>query len=153
MGVDNCPPHFTQINYLEDKMIVKHTKPFVTYVGSTFFYPGNNEFNEEISTQLQEMPDFQAKVAAGLLQIIDASASPAPVAPRGAVKIPTAAVTRISVSNLAIASATKVIQGTFNKAELLRVQSIDQRKGIQDAIAAQLARIDAAGVPENKEEN
>jgi hypothetical protein len=101
------------------------------------------------------MPDFQARVATGLLQIIDVTASPAPVTPRGALKIPTAAAgfARISVSNLAIASATKVIQGTFNKAELLRVQAIDQRKGIQDAIAAQIARIDAAGIPKDAEEN
>jgi hypothetical protein len=132
-------------------MIVKQTKPFVTYVGSIFFYPGNNEFNAEVSAQLQAMPDFQAKVESGQLQIIDTTAQPAPVS-RGAVKMPAAAVARISVSNLPIAAATKVIQGTFNKAELLRVQGIDQRKGIQDAITAQLARIDEAGVPEKKEE-
>jgi hypothetical protein len=139
-------------------MIVKQTKPFVAYIGEHFFFPGNNEFNAEISAKLQEMPDFQAKVAAGQLQVIDVTASPAIITPtatiRGAVKIPTATVAKISVSNLAIASATKVIQGTFNKAELLRVQSIDQRKGIQDAITAQLARIDAMGIPaENKEES
>jgi hypothetical protein len=135
-------------------MIVKQTKPFVTYVGSVFFYPGNNEFNEEVSAQLQATPDFQAKVACGQFQIIDTNAAPITPAPAraGAVKMPVAAVTRISVSNLNIQSATKVIQGTFNKAELLRVQSIDQRKGIQDAITAQLARIDAAGNPEKEEE-
>jgi hypothetical protein len=136
-------------------MIVKQTKPFVTYVGSVFFYPGNNEFNEEVSAQLQAMPDFQSKVACGLLQIIDTNAAPITPAPAraGAVKMPTAAVTRISVANLNIQAATKVIQGTYNKAELLRVQAIDQRKGIQDAITAQLAKIDAAGVSNKAEEN
>jgi hypothetical protein len=132
-------------------MIVKHTKPFVTYVGEHFFYPGNNEFNEEISAKLQEMPDFRNRVESGMLQIIGASAVPTDVPARsGAVKI---AAARISVSNLAIASATKVIQGTYNKAELLRVQAIDQRKGIQDAITAQLAVVDGmAGKSETGEE-
>lgn len=130
-------------------MIVKHTKPFVTYVGPHYFYPGNNEFDAETSAQLQADPDFKSKIDSGLFQIITPSAVSAKP---GALKLPGASVVRLSVANLPIQSAVKVIQGTFNKAELLRVQGVDMRKGIQDAITAQIKRIDDMAAPaEGKE--
>lgn len=128
-------------------MIVRNTKPFVTYVDDQFFYPGMNEIPTEKATQLSVHPAFCDKVAQGQFVIVGADATPATSAKIGsAVKI----VSSLSVSTMNVENATKVIKGIFNKAELTRLQSTDMRKGIQEAISDQIKRIDAMAVPKAK---
>jgi hypothetical protein len=130
-------------------MIVKQTKPFVTYVDDKFFYPGMNTFDDVASAALLANDSFLAKVKAGQLEIIGKDSDPVKKVETTSAK---AAVVKVSVSGLAIAAAVKVIEGTFNVAALKDLASVDQRKGIQDAIAKQLRKIDDQNVPSGKKE-
>ena len=130
-------------------MIVKQTKPFITYVDDKFFYPGMNTFDAVASAALLTNDSFLDKVKAGLLEIIGKDSDPVKKVETTSAK---AAVAKVSVSGLAIAAAVKVIESTFNVAALKDLASVDQRKGIQDAIAKQLCKIDDQKVPSGKKE-
>jgi hypothetical protein len=130
-------------------MIVKQTKPFITYVDDKFFYPGMNTFDAVASAALLTNDSFLDKVKAGLLEIIGKDSDPVKKVETTSAK---AAVAKVSVSGLAIAAAVKVIESTFNVATLKDLASVDQRKGIQDAIAKQLCKIDDQKVPSGKKE-
>lgn len=125
-------------------MIIRHTKPFVTYIGDVMLYPGNNEVSEEVAKKLLAEPAFQERVSCGLFQVIDTSAKavttpPAPA--KAAVKIATA--TKVSISTMTLPNAIKVIQGTVVRSELERMAQTDMRKGVQDAIKKQIATVSA----------
>lgn len=125
-------------------MIVKQTKPFITYVDDKFFYPGMNSFDDEASAALLANASFMDKVKAGQLEIIGKDSDPVKKVISSSAKV---AVAKVSVSGLSIGGAVKVIEGTFNVAALKDLANTDQRKGIQDAIAKQLRRIDDQNVP------
>lgn len=140
-------------------MIVKHTKPFITYVAvdlsNIYFFPGMNTVTPEQAALLSESEDFQNKVKTGLFQIIDnnaeaipaTAAKAAPTAVKAAVKI----ASKVTISNMNITNAVKTVEGIFNRAELERLATTDQRKGVQDAIKRQLEAIkpDPAPAEEN----
>lgn len=130
-------------------MIVRQTKPFITYVGSKFFYPGMNTFTEQEAAELLADPSFTSKVKDKLLEIIGKNSAPVINISPSSVK---AAVTKISVVGLASSAAIKIIESTFNVAALKDLALTDQRKGIQDAIAKQLKRIDDQKVVVEKKE-
>jgi hypothetical protein len=128
-------------------MIVKHTKPFVTYFGDIFLYPGNNEVSAENSTILLNDPKFQDALKAGMVEVLDKTVpiqiNKTSTKSFNAVAPVVKQAVRVSIAGMALPNATKVIAGMFNKAELVRIAGTDMRKGIQDAIKAQLAKVDA----------
>ena len=131
-------------------MIVKHNKTFVTYVGEIYFYPGNNEFNEEKSKILLASADFNSKVESGMFTVVGAekATSTAGIVKTGATKITPAA--SLTISGLNVAKASEVIAGIFNVEELNRLKETDARKGVHEAIDKQLAILQAND--ENTEE-
>lgn len=122
-------------------MIVRNTKCFITYIGSQFFYPGMNTISEEQSKILASEPAFQEKIKQGLLQVINQDAQPAAATQPTAVKAAVKIAQKVSISGMSAINAVKVIENTFNRDELNRLATMDQRKGVQDAVARQLEKI------------
>jgi len=131
-------------------MIVKHTKPFVTYIGDVRLFPGNNELNEKDSLTLSQDKRFKNACDAGLFQILsDAGTIQLPNKVSAAQPIMKQAM-KISINNMALPNAVKIIQGMFNKEELNKLAETDMRTGIQNAIKVQIAKVDS--MTEDKED-
>ena len=137
-------------------MLVKQTKPFVTYVAvestNIFFFPGVNTISDENAAILAESETFQQKVNSGLLQIITQEAAPATVVNKpGAVKAAVKIATKVNITNMSVVNAIKMIEGIFNRDELDRLAGVDQRKGVQEAIKRQLEKIKLTPAEANKQ--
>lgn len=127
-------------------MLVKQTRPFITYVAvddtNVFFYPGVNNVPEETAAVLAESETFQQKVKCGALQIITSEAEPVvSVSKPGAVKAAVKIATKVSITNMTVLNAIKTVEAVFNRDELEHLAQTDQRKGVQDAIKRQLAKV------------
>lgn len=119
-------------------MIVKHTKPFITYTGNIYFYPGNNEISEETAKLLMKEQSFRNNISCGLFEIIGE--------PKVEVKGKSVSVVHkenlsLSISKLPASKAIDVISEIYSIPELKRLQDEDPRKGVQTAISNQIDKI------------
>lgn len=133
-------------------MIIRHNYAFITKVEGIFLYPGNNELTEEDGKRVIESQAGKDKLNCSppALSIIGGQGVEISVPAKGAVKI---AAVKQTISTMPVPAAVKVIKNTFNKELLLKYGLSDVRKGVQDAIKAQVAIIDEAGKDENPEDD
>jgi uncharacterized protein with HEPN domain len=129
-------------------MLVKNNKPCVTYIENEFLFPGINEIK---NIEILKSKAFTDAVKAGQLELIGENATPISVNKAPAI-LKREAEKVVSINTMNLIAAKKVVTSIFNKSELVKLQETDQRKGVQDAIVAQIAIIDAAAKDEAKEE-
>jgi hypothetical protein len=127
-------------------MLVKNNKPCVTYIENEFLFPGINEIK---NIEILKSKAFTDAVKAGLLELIGENATPISVNKAPAI-LKREAEKVVSINTMNLIAAKKVVTSIFNKSELVKLQETDQRKGVQDAIVAQIAIIDAASKDEEK---
>ena len=123
-------------------MIVKHTKPFVTYIGDIRLFPGNNELDEKDSLAIFQDKKFKEACDAGMLQILSGASQIQLPNKMSAAQPILRQAAKVSIATMALPNAVKIIQGMFNKAELLRLAETDVRQGIQNAIKVQIEKVD-----------
>jgi hypothetical protein len=128
-------------------MIVNHKKPCVNFYDKVFLYPGMNELNAQQAAELTAHPQFKIHCDAGIHEVIGANAKPV-AAPKGAVKVQQAS--NLTLSGMNVDAAVKVINGIMNKTELLRLKTTDVRKGVQDALDAQIKKVTGDFAPKEE---
>lgn len=129
-------------------MLVENKKPCVTYVENEFFFPGINEIK---NIEILKSKAFTDAVKAGQLVLIGENAAPISVNKAPAI-LKREAEKVVSINTMNLIAAKKVVASIFNRAELVKLQETDLRKGVQDAITAQIAIIDAAAKDEEKKD-
>lgn len=135
-------------------MIVKNNKTFVTHVESIRLYPGTNTLDEKQSQILSQSPAFADKVDVGALSILGQNGDEEQVqhTTPEVIQQVVKKVERIDINKLNVDNAAKVIRNMYSVAELKQIQEHDTRKGVQEAVAMQLKKIDEAVVTKEDEE-
>lgn len=135
-------------------MIVKNNKTFVTHVEGIMLYPGTNTLNEKQSQTLCQSPAFEEKIDVGALSILGQNGDEEQVqhtTPKVIQQV-VKKVERIDINKLNVENAAKVIRSMYNVSELKEIQNKDTRKGVQEAVAIQLKRIDEAIIDKKGED-